>query len=285
MTVSFVSFTRLDQFTLRFGFDLIVGELLIDVQCAGGRSSIPNGAALQTWGHQETGYSVARSRSVVFSLRNLARDPESIEQRERVAGRQASFVVGLTWRHIYELHHALPILVRQPWWSKTNVYDAQIILRYAASRRIKRYLVRTLQICLLLMYVWHAALPVKPRTLYMGRKQCLIEPCALCRTRSLHQELLALRLQKDTKQEVGERLAEDQDTLFRRVRHLTLSNHLHRIPQWQLPSCCCPLLGSAVSLFSSCRLTNVKRESGLTLMQAEGRIVCPLRMSGMRWSS
>jgi len=34
------------------------------------------------WGHQKTGYSVARSRSVVFSLRNLEGDPESVEQRE-----------------------------------------------------------------------------------------------------------------------------------------------------------------------------------------------------------
>ena len=64
----------------------------------------------------------------------------------------------------------------------------------------------------------------------MGRKRCLTEPCALCRSRSLHEELLALRVQQDTKQEVGERLAEEQDTLFRKVRHSTLSNHLHGIP-------------------------------------------------------
>ena len=53
----------------------------------------------------------------------------------------------------------------------------------------------------------------------MGRKQCLTEPCALCRTRSLHEELLAALVQKDTKQEVGERLAAEQDSLFRKVRH------------------------------------------------------------------
>ncbi len=78
----------------------------------------------------------------------------------------------------------------------------------------------TLHICLLLMYVGHAALPVKLCTLHMGRQRCLTEPCAPCRTRSLHEELLALRVQKDTKQEVGERLAEEQDSLFRNVRHL-----------------------------------------------------------------
>ncbi len=80
------------------------------------------------------------------------------------------------------------------------------------------------------MYFWRAALPDKLCTPYMGRKRCATEPCALCRTRSLHEELLALRVQRDTKQEVGERLAEEQDTVFRKVRHPTLSNHLHRTP-------------------------------------------------------
>ena len=55
----------------------------------------------------------------------------------------------------------------------------------------------------------------------MGRKECLTEPCALCRTRSPYEELLALRVQKDTKQEVSERLAGEQDSLFRKVRHFS----------------------------------------------------------------
>ncbi len=80
------------------------------------------------------------------------------------------------------------------------------------------------------MHIWRAALPDKLCTLFMGRKRCVTEPCALCRTRSLHEELLALRVQKDTKQEVCDRLAEQQDTLFRKVRHSILSNHLHRTP-------------------------------------------------------
>ncbi len=115
----------------------------------------------------------------------------------------------------------------------------------------------------------------------MGRKQCLTEPCALCRTRSLHEELLALRVQKDTKQEVGERLAEEQDSLFRKVRHF---NHEQ---SFALHTDNCPAVAAhcwalRLLLFSSCRLM---WELGLLLMLAEGRFVHPPRMSGTRWSS
>ncbi len=118
----------------------------------------------------------------------------------------------------------------------------------------------------------------------MGRKQCLTEPCALCRTRSLHEELLALRVQKDTKQEVGERLAGEQDSLFRKVRHFNPEQ------SFALHTDNCPAVAAhcwalRLSLFSSCRLMRLMWELGLLLMQAEERFVRPPRMSGTRWSS
>jgi len=68
--------------------------------------------------------------------------------------------------------------------------------------------------------------------------------CILCR---LHQELQALRVQKDSKHRVGERLAAEQDTLFRKASYavLTVSTdvHWHATPLPTLLSCCCTTLG------------------------------------------
>ena len=81
VTVSLILFTRLDQFTARFGIDLIVGELLIDVQCVGGRTSIPRyGTALQR-GYLGPPRNRLLGCSKQVCLRNLARDPESVEHR------------------------------------------------------------------------------------------------------------------------------------------------------------------------------------------------------------
>jgi len=68
--------------------------------------------------------------------------------------------------------------------------------------------------------------------------------CILCR---LHQELQALRVQKDSKHRDGERLAAEQDTLFRKASYavLTVSTdvHWHATPLPTLLSCCCTTLG------------------------------------------
>ena len=50
--------------------------------------------------------------------------------------------------------------------------------------------------------------------MHIGPEECVTMSCILCR---LHQEMQALRVQKDIKHRVGENLAAEQDKLFRKV--------------------------------------------------------------------
>ncbi len=52
------------------------------------------------------------------------------------------------------------------------------------------------------------------QVMHIGPEECVTMPCNLCR---LYQELQALRVQRDIKHRVGEKLAAEQDELFRKV--------------------------------------------------------------------
>ena len=76
--------------------------------------------------------------------------------------------------------------------------------------------------------------------MHIGPEVCVTVPCILCR---LHQELQALRVQKDSKHRVGERLAAEQDKLFRKVAMQSRPSVLTCTGMLTLLSGCCTTLG------------------------------------------